>query len=322
MVREKEVIGPADLSRVRQDSLSKRRNLVSMEEFARLMSPGEPAGSILSSLPDILGGRSLKELVNRILQSRRSGALVGAALGAHIVKCGVTPVIIDLMEKGFIRAISLNGAGAVHDFEVAFCGATSEDVAEGLKEGTYGMVRETFEFLNRAAEEGARNDTGFGAALGKRIEQKTLPHRGFSLLAAAHRLGIPATVHVAVGTDIVHMHPGLNAEALGRATHTDFRILVSVVSRLEGGVWMNLGSAVVLPEVFLKALNVARNLGFKVERFFAANLDMIQHYRPKVNVVERPSGEGVCITGHHEILLPILRLALLGGETGKEGGVK
>jgi hypothetical protein len=230
---------------------------------------------------------------------------------------GLSPVLIDLMERGFVTGLALNGAGIVHDFELAVAGQTSEDVAAGLGSGAFGMARETGEEVNRAIVEGDRDGLGLGAALGRYLEARRPRHLSVSLLAAARRLGLPATVHVAVGTDIVHMHPACDPGALGRASHLDFRIFAGEVAGLGGGgVYLNVGSAVLLPEIFLKAVTLARNLGHDIEDFATANLDFIQSYRPNMNVVERPTrgvGRGYSLTGHHEILVPLLAAALVEG---------
>jgi hypothetical protein len=234
-----------------------------------------------------------------------------------VIKVGLSPVVIDLMEKGFVTGIALNGAGIVHDFELAVAGQTSEDVDEALGSGTFGMARETGEELSAAIAAGDRDSLGLGAAVGRYLAERRPRHLGVSLLAAARRRGLPATVHVAVGTDIVHMHPRLDPGALGRATHLDFRLFAAQVARLGGGgVYLNVGSAVLLPEVFLKAVTLARNLGHPLVDFATANLDFLQSYRPGTNVVERPTrgvGRGYRLTGHHEILLPLLAAALAEG---------
>jgi hypothetical protein len=235
---------------------------------------------------------------------------VVAAVGAHVIKCGASPLLIDLMKRGIVNAVATNGAAAVHDYEISLIGRTSEDVAAGLPDGEFGMARETAQGMARAAERGAQGD-GLGRALGRMILKDKNRWARHSLFATAAALKIPATVHVAIGTDVVHMHPQISGAALGESSLQDFRILCSVVGDLDGGVWLNIGSAVLLPEVFLKALSAARNLGHKVEDFCSANLDMIQHYRPRQNVLLRPRGKGFAITGHHEIMLPLLRMMVL-----------
>jgi hypothetical protein len=252
-----------------------------------------------------------------VRRARSSGKPIVWGLGAHVLKVGLSPILIDLMDRGFVTGVALNGAGIVHDFELAVAGQTSEDVAEGLPSGEFGMARETGEELNRAIVAGERDGLGLGAGVGRYLTERRPKHLGVSLLAAAWRHGLPATVHVAVGTDIVHMHPACDPSAVGRATHLDFRIFAAEVARLGGGgVYLNVGSAVLLPEVFLKAVTLARNLGHRLRDFATANLDFIQSYRPSTNVVLRPTlgvGRGYSLTGHHEILVPLLAAALVEG---------
>jgi hypothetical protein len=274
-------------------------------------------GAFLQGLPRILGAATLRALAADILRARVRGKPILWGIGAHVIKVGLSPVLIDLMERGLLTGLALNGAGIVHDFELAVAGRTSEDVAAGLGAGEFGMARETGEEINHAITRGDADGLGLGAALGRHLESQRPPHLGVSLLAAARRLGLPATVHVAVGTDIVHMHPSCDPAALGRATHLDFRTFAAQVARLGGGgVYLNVGSAVLLPEVFLKAVTLARNLGHPLRDFSTANLDFIQSYRPNANVVERPTaggGRGYRLTGHHELLIPLLAAALVEG---------
>ena len=308
---------PLALDGVATYPLSRRRSLVTLRDFARPHRPGAPFSSFLDGLPRILAGQTLRDLRNEILRARSRRRPVVWGLGAHVLKVGLSTVLIDLMERGYVSAIAFNGAGIVHDFELAVAGKTSENVADGLAAGAFGMARETGEEVNRAVVEGERDGLGLGAAVGRHLsERRPRPrHLEASLLAAAWRLGLPATVHVALGTDIVHVHPACDPGAVGRATHLDFRLLAAQVARLGGGgVYLNVGSAVVLPEVFLKAVTLARNLGHAVEDFATANLDFIQSYRPQVNVVERPvksTGRGYRLTGHHELLVPLLAAALV-----------
>lgn len=304
---------PADLSRVRTLPIAERANKVRLEEFARPVDPVDSLDEFIDGLPDVLAGRTLRELAKAIVDARAAGGEVVVALGAHVIKVGLAPVLIRLMEERVVTALAFNGAGAIHDWEIAAIGETSEDVAAALHHGTFGMATETGLALNEAAREAASNGSGFGAALGRRICEAGLPNRAASLFARAHELGIPATIHVAIGSDIVHQHPSADGAAIGAASFTDFRRLVTVVSRLSGGVWINLGSAVQLPEVFLKALSVAENLGHDVSGFATANLDMIRHYRTDENVLRRPTlgkGRAFGLTGHHELNVPLLAAAI------------
>jgi hypothetical protein len=297
--------------------LSSRKSQVTLQQFSRPHARGGSVKAFLDSLPRILGAEALRRLVADILRAHERGRPIVWGIGAHVLKVGLSPVLIDLMEKGLVTGLAMNGAGIVHDFELAVAGHTSEDVAGGLGSGDFGMARETGEEINRAIVDGDRDGLGLGAAMGRYLARRKPPHLEASLLAATHRLGLPATVHVAVGTDIVHMHPACDPAALGRATHLDFRTFAAQVAQLGGGgVYLNVGSAVLLPEVFLKAVTLARNLGHSIQDFATANLDFIQHYRPNTNVVHRPTlgaGRGYSLTGHHEILVPLLAAALVEG---------
>ena len=309
---------PLDFTRLKTSSVADRSHLVSTAVFARPVLPA--AGpDVLDSLPDVLGARVLARLTERIVAARRAGRVVVLGFGGHVVKTGLSPLLIDLMERGFISALATNGSGAIHDFEIAAVGESSEDVGPGLSDGSWGMVVETAAALNDGAARAAQQGIGLGAALGRAINERRLPNASQSLLAAAARLKLPATVHVALGTDTVHMHGNADGAAIGQASMTDFRLLCAVVARLSGGVYLNVGSSVVLPEVFVKALNVARNLGHRVEDFATANLDMLRHYRPRVNVLDRPGGEALELTGHHEINVPLLRWSILRA-AGREPG--
>ena len=301
---------PFDLDLVTTRPLDGRTSLVTVGDFARLPEPGAGAGELLDSLPDLLAGRWLRELVAAIVRACRATRSVMVGLGGHVVKAGCSPVILDLMQRGVVTSLAMPGSTAIHDFEIAASGGTSEDVAGGLAGGEYGTTEETGRFFAAAAARGAAGD-GLGRALGDLILEAGLPFAEWSLLAGAARLGLPATVHVAIGTDTVHLHPACDGAAVGAATHIDFRIATSVVAALDHGVYLNVGSAVVLPEVFLKAVTVARNTGHPIEGLFTANLDMLRHYRTRENVVKRPPERGVDIAGHHEILLPLIRLMVL-----------
>jgi hypothetical protein len=308
---------PVDLSRVRTIPLRQRENKVAAADFARPAQEGRSFRDFLAALPNILAGSDVRAVIDAIVAARRNGRPVVLGLGAHVIKCGLGPLLIDLMERGILTALALNGSGAIHDCEIALIGETSEDVAAGLRDGTFGMVRETGELINRAVNRVLElPDRGMGSLLGEHLVTSAAPHRQYSLLAAGHRLDIPVTVHVAIGTDIVHMHPSANGAALGQATFNDFRLLASVVAGLSGGVYLNVGSAVVLPEVFLKAFTVAQNLGAGLHDFVTVNLDMLMHYRPGENVVRRPpsvGGRGYSLIGRHEIMLPLLAQAVVDG---------
>lgn len=304
-------IRPIDLSGLRTYPIAKRRNLVHVKDFGRLATG---AGDLLASLPDIYAGRDLRVLVDEIARAARGGKTVAAAIGGHVIKVGCGPVLADLVRRGVVRAVAMNGAAAIHDYELSLIGQTSEDVAETLKDGSFGMAAETAEAFAQAALVGASGG-GLGHAIGEMALKNK--YRSISLLAACARQGIPATVHLSVGADITHMHPQVSGRDLGESTLVDFRLLCSVVGGLEGGVWMNIGSAVMMPEVFLKAVSVARNLGRKLKTFTTVNLDMIQHYRPRANVLARPRGKAIALTGHHEILLPLIRAGVVAALKGR-----
>jgi hypothetical protein len=269
--------------------------------------------AFVRGLPDLLAARDLRVAVERIAQALRRRRLVVLGMGAHPIKVGLGPLIVDLLDRGRLAAVAMNGACLVHDFELAWHGRTSEDVGPGLDRGVFGMARETGEFLNHATRDGVASGLGLGRAVGEAIERARLPFRRTSILAAAARADVPATVHVAIGTDIVHMHPSADGAAIGEGSLRDFRLLAGVVGRLAGGVYLNLGSAVVMPEVFVKALNLARNVGRPVRRLTTIDMDFNRHYRPTVNVVTRPTaagGLGLHLTGHHEIMFPLLWAAV------------
>jgi hypothetical protein len=310
---------PLDWSRLRLRSRSQRGHKVQADAAASLCPPGCSFSEWFGSLPAILGAQELRAVSGAIVAARRAGRPVGFAFGGHVIKTGCSPLVIDLIERGIITAIATNGSGAIHDLELAETGATSEEVAETIRDGSFGMVHETCERMNQAAARGAAG-VGLGAALGELLERGDATHKPLSIFAAAHRRGIPATVHVAIGADTVHVHPQADGAAIGAATLHDFRTLCAVVARLgaaaagdPGGVWLNVGSAVVLPEVFLKAVSVARNLGHDLDAMHTANFDMLTHYRPTQNVLVRPvrPGCGHRVIGQHEILLPLLRQALV-----------
>jgi len=314
--------GELPLAKLRTYALSDRPSLVSSEGFAKAAVPPRGAvAALLESLPDVLGARTLRRLARAMLDARAARAPVLWGIGAHVLKVGLSPLLADLLERGFVQAVAMNGAGAIHDVELALIGATSEDVASALKDGSFGMARDTAQFLNEAVAAGAKAGRGFGEAVSDAIDAANLPHRRLSTLWNCRRLGVPATVHVTLGADIVHMHPSADGAAIGAASLADFRRFCGVVAELQGGVYFNVGSAVTLPEIFLKALAVARNLGFAVDRFTTANLDQLPHYRPRVNVLDRPAGgQSLDLRGHHEIVLPLLRWLLVDPPAGWSGG--
>jgi hypothetical protein len=306
-----------DLSGVQTYPLASRRSKAQAADFARPHRKGATFGAWLESLPGILGARDLKAVAAAMLDARRRGAGIAWGIGAHVIKTGVSPVIVDLMERGFVSAIAMNGAGIIHDFEVALSGATSEDVDEALGPGRFGMAEETGRVLNDAIRAAASESRGLGQTVAGALAAMNPPHAAHSIAVAAHRLSIPLTVHVAVGTDIIHMHPAASGAALGDASLRDFRYFTSSVARLAGGVYLNCGSAVVLPEVFLKAVALARNRGITLDGLTTVNIDFMRMYRPQTNVVTRPvagtSGRGYALVGHHEILIPLIAAALVEG---------
>jgi hypothetical protein len=302
-------VAPVDPARVRTIPLATRPSKVMSAALGAPVRAGLTVRRFLAGLPDILGARDLRAAADAIAAAIRRGRPVVLGMGAHPIKVGLGPVICDLLVRGRLAAVAMNGACLVHDFELAWGGRTSEDVGPGLDRGVFGMARETGEFLNGATRDGVAAGLGLGRAVGDAMLRARLPHRKTSILATAARLDVPATVHVAVGTDIIHMHPSADGAAIGEGSLRDFRLLAGVVGGLEGGVYLNLGSAVVLPEVFVKALNLARNTGRRVRRLTTVDLAFNRHYRPGVNVVARPTaagGLGIQLTGHHEIMFPLL----------------
>ena len=305
---------PISLKGLHTYSIKDRPSKVSVGDFSRPWEKGARFSQWLEGLPRILAARDFVEVVHSIGLALETGRNVVLAMGAHPIKVGLSPTIIDLMEKGVLAAIALNGAGIIHDCEIAMIGRTSEDVGAVLGQGRFGMAEETATVLNEAIKRGADEDSGLGEAVGRVLVEKNFPYNNVSILATAYRLGIPATVHVAVGTDIIHCHESFDGGAAGKASHLDFRLFTDVVAHLEGGVFINLGSAVILPEVFLKALSTARNLGYEVKHFTTVNMDFVRHYRPLTNVVHRPTqegGKGYNLIGHHEIMFPLLAAAII-----------
>jgi hypothetical protein len=302
-----------DLAAVRTYPLASRKSKSQSADFARVAAPGGTVAAFVDGLPDILAGADLKAVVSAVRVARQSGAGMIWGIGAHVIKTGLSPVLIDLMERGYVSALATNGAGVIHDFELALSGSTSEDVEEALGPGRFGMAEETATQLNAAIAEGVGRGMGLGQSVASYVAKIRPPHAAVSLLAAAARLEIPLTVHVAIGTDIIHMHPAANGAALGEGSLRDFRYFVANVARLQRGVYLNCGSAVVLPEVFLKAVALARNTGASLDGLTTVNIDFMRLYRPQTNVVTRPVagiGKGYSLVGHHEILIPLIAAAL------------
>lgn len=304
---------PIDPRRARTRKLAALSRLVKRGSFASEVKAGASFRAFLDSMPDALAAADLRELARRIASAARAGRTFLLMTGAHPIKVGVGPLICGLLRDGILSAVAANGAAIIHDFELAFAGRTSEDVRAGLSDGSFGMAEETGAFLNRAAAIAASEGKGLGEIVGREILDRKLKFREQSVFATAYRAGAPATVHVTIGADIVHMHPAAEGAAIGKATMADFHRLAAVVSELSRGVVVNLGSAVVMPEVFLKALNLARNLGRSTANFTAADMDFVRHYRPQRNVVERPTetgGRRILLTGHHEVMFPLLAAAI------------
>lgn len=308
-------IEPIDLTGIATYPLDSRPSKVTVDDFARPVAGDDSIKTFLESLPNILAARELVELASLIREARQKGRAIIVGLGGHVIKTGLGPVLIDLLSRGFVSALAMNGSAMIHDFEIALVGATSEDVDATLGSGSFGMAEETGRMINEAIVAGAGEGIGTGEAIGRRLELERPPHANKSLLHAAYQARIPVTVHVAIGTDIVHIHPTADGASIGSTSQRDFRLLCSLVRDLNGGgVYLNLGSAVVLPEVFLKTVTVVRNLGHTLQDFYTANFDFIQQYRPLTNVVRRPiagSGRGFSFVGHHEIMIPLLAASIL-----------
>jgi len=322
MANKKSRHTPIDNSRLKTTSLLNSRRKVNIKDFARPISAGAEFSEFWrQGIPMILAGADLRRLAQAIAVAHQRKKQVILGMGAHPIKVGLSPLIIDFIKRGVITAIAGNGAVAIHDFEIALAGSTSEEVESALEDGSFGAALETGDAFKEIAEICADEEIGFGEALGELINSRKLPHRNLSLFAQARKLGIPATVHIAIGTDIVHIHPGLNGAGLGAGSLRDFKIFAQAVSRLERGVFINLGSAVIMPEVFLKAVSLGRNLGHPLKKFTAANLDFINQYRPNLNVLKRPTSKGgtaINLIGHHEIMLPLLFAGVLLEQGGKK----
>ena len=307
-----------DVSGIRTYPLASRQSKAHAEDFAKPVARGASFKAWFDSLPAILGGHDVRRVVRALVDARTRNAGIIWGLGAHVIKTGVSPVIIDLMHRGYVSAMAMNGASIIHDFEIALSGATSEDVDESLGPGRFGMAQETGTLLNAAIRRGAEAGQGLGQAVAASLADRHPPHGDRSLAVAAHRLGIPLTVHVALGTDIIHMHPDASGAAIGDTSLRDFRYFTSSAARLRGGVYLNCGSAVVLPEVFLKAVALARNAGETLEGLTTVNIDFLRMYRPQTNVLTRPvagtNGQGISLVGHHEILIPLIAGAVIEAE--------
>ncbi|MGD0281010.1 MAG: hypothetical protein ABSB95_01455 [Dissulfurispiraceae bacterium] len=305
---------PADPNGLKTFSIKDRHSKVSIEKSAVPHVKGGSFRDFAGSLPGFLAANDIKAVVQAMVRAYKNGRPVVLGMGAHPIKVGLSTLIIDLMRRGIITAVAANGACIIHDFEIAFIGRTSEDVGRELCAGSFGMGRETGSMVNKAISEGVKKGEGIGRSMGSFIDASSLPYKENSIFREGFRLDIPMTVHVAVGSDIIHMHPEADGASIGEGSLRDFRLFTSVVADLEGGVYINLGSAVLLPEVFLKALTSARNLGNKVEEFTTVNMDFVQHYRPRENVLRRPTmtkGQGFALTGHHEIMFPLLAAMII-----------
>lgn len=306
----------ADLSAVRPIPFAARRNKVSVAQFGEVLDPPPPVEALIAALPDVLAAASFRSVIDRWVEAARKERAIVVMCGGHVVKTGCSPFLIDACARGWITHLAFNGATAIHDFEIACFGETSEDVAESLADGSFGLADETGRWMAEAVARGEAEELGLGEALGRWLLERDppAPHADASLLARAHACDVPVSVHVAIGAEITHQHPAFDGAAVGASSHRDFRILAASLVRLhEGGIVLNLGSAVVLPEVFVKALNVARHLDPPLKDFTAVNVDMLRHYRPEMNVIGRPvleGGEGYHLTGHHEIVVPFLYYAL------------
>lgn len=295
-------------------SIHDRSSLVEAKDFAAAWKKGSCFADFLNTLPGILAGKDIRNVIAAITNAAKNKRPVCFGMGGHVIKTGMAPILIDLMQKKVLTLIAMNGSGIIHDLETALAGRTSENVAQSLGDGSFGMAKETSELINQAIQKGQEQNIGLGQAVGEMILEAALPFKELSLTASAAAMKIPLTVHVALGTDIVHMHPDFDAAACGAASHHDFKLFAAHITGLEQGVFINAGSAVILPEVFLKALTLVRNLGHDVDNFTTVNLDFIRHYRPMTNVVNRPTlgkGKGYSIVGHHEILIPMIAAGVI-----------
>lgn len=302
-----------DLSNVKGISISKRNSKVRWEHVGAPVGPEAAVGEFIRGLPDLLGASGLRELAARIAAAREKRRPVIWMIGGHVIKCGVSPYLVDLMERGLLTGIAMNGAAAIHDVEMTMWGHTSEDVESALGRGEFGMTEETARLINGSVSEGAAKGWGIGESLGRTLSEGEPAHPELGVILTAWKLGLPVTVHVAIGTDVTHQHPGFDPGAVGKGSYIDFKVFAGCVADLAGGVLVNAGSAVIMPEVFIKACSIAKNLGHDLGGLATANLDFIQHYRPAVNVLKRPvppDGRSFALTGHHEILIPLLACAV------------
>ncbi len=317
----KEPLAPIDLTALATYSLMDRPSKVSIADSGRPWRRGGSLNDFIAGLPAVLAADDLRAAISAVAEAVRHRRMVMFGMGAHVIKVGLCPVVVDWMRRGIIGLVAMNGAGIIHDLELALAGKTSEDVGAALGDGSFGMARETGLFLAASVRRAGREGIGLGAAVGREILDHGLPHADQSILAAGARMQIPVTVHVAMGTDILHMHPDFDPAAAGEASHLDFRLFAAAVARLEGGVYLNVGSAVILPEVFLKATSLARNLGHRLEAVTTVNMDFVRHYRPMTNVVGRPTakgGRGINLVGHHEIMVPLLAAGVIEALEGFE----
>lgn len=310
------LIPPINVSDLKTYPLKKRHSKVKVADFARPWRRGGSFTAFYTTLPDILAVKTLRAVAKAVANAHRKGRPVIVGIGAHVIKVGLAPIVTDLMERNIVTAVAMNGAGIIHDFELALMGHTSEEVDAEIDDGRFGMAEETGRILNDAIRRGATDGEGLGEAVGHYINRYKgqFPNRATSILATGARLGVPVTVHVALGTDIIHMHPSADGAAIGATSLLDFRRLAAVVAGMEGGVYLNIGSAVILPEVFLKTVSLGRNLGHPLTHITTVNMDFLSQYRPQTNVVRRPTqkgGTGYSLTGHHEIMLPLLAAAVV-----------
>ncbi len=308
-------VKPFDLNHIQSYKLKDRSSKVGIHEFSRPFKKGAAFSEFLQSLPAILGAQKLKDLAVAIVDAKKKGKSILWGLGGHVIKTGLAPIIVDLMDKGLVTSLALNGSCLIHDFEIAAIGSTSEDVEVQLQTGAFGMAEETGYEINQAIKEGVSDGLGIGESIGRRLQKLAPAFGGYSLLLQAYLRKIPVTVHVTIGADIIHNHPNVSPSDIGEGSHRDFRLFAAMIANLdEGGVYLNCGSAVTLPEVFLKCVALVRNSGRKLQDFTTANLDFIQHYRPMENVIKRPvmnGGRGIPLTGHHEIMIPLLAACLI-----------